>query len=658
MRADTRYSYRLFIILAVLLLTLTFTGIGGWLLNLHDSQTRMELDHSAQQLKTAYEASQAELEHQLAALAQDLASDREVRRLLSLAKQTPPEEFSLLHERLKRHLNPRWQNLHKSFDTRQMQVLLPGSISFLRLHAPDDYGDSLKGVRHLLDEVERTRLPQSGFETGRAFSGLRGAAPVLENSPDGAEKYLGAVEVGIHFDGHIARIGKQTGVGYGVLLNTGQATEIMWQEKRPVMSSPGSPPCCLLLTASSGELHDWLANTRLPRHHGPADASLIKDQGRTFQFIHFPLAEFRSKLETAPPIGSIVIWREITETMAAYHRHLGQTLFYLSAAYLLSLAIFAALLRFSRREWQQQLTAQADELARLSRQKAVLLETLGEGVYGTNSDGCCTFVNKEALRMLGYSREEVIGQNQHAIFHHHRPDGSPYPHLECPIYHTLQDGRFRSREEWLIRKNGEGFPVRLTVAAVEENGQPGGAVVVFRDITRQKEREKELLHLATTDPLTGVANRRRFLELLAQEIKRTKRSGGPSALMMLDLDLFKLVNDNYGHAVGDLVLQRFAALIRQTLRQIDSIGRLGGEEFAVILPDSDLAAALEAGERLRQALEAETIQCDTSKIHITTSIGLTPLHPDDETPDKSLSRADEALYAAKYLGRNRVESRA
>jgi len=650
-------AYRTVVAANALFLALIFIAAGFWLINLNNTRTETELAHEAKRLKTSYEATQNELEHQLTVLAGEIAADAGVIRILTLAAQAGPEDFAGLHNELHHYLTPRWENFKQTADIKQMQVVIPGTISLLRLHQPDEYGDSLKGVRHLLNKVEETLLPQSGFETGRAFSGLRGAAPILQKTASGTKRHLGTVEIGIQFDGYLSRIGRQTGVGYGVLLKPGPATEIMWEEQQPVVDGPEGNSRVLLLTASRGELAGWLTGGKLPRYDDKFSNGLLAEHGRIFQVIRFPLEEFRSKFAQAPPIGSIVIWQEVGKLIEAKRRYQWEAAFYLGLAYLLAVGLTIFILRLSCREWERQLAARADELARLSRQKEILLEAMGEGVYGVSLDSCCTFVNNEALRMTGFAREEIIGHDQHALFHHHHPDGSPYPRSECPIHKTMQDGLFRSREEWFIRKNGDGFPVRLTAAAVEDNGSINGAVVVFRDIAEQKHEEEELLRLATTDPLTGLANRRHFLEQLAQEIRRVERSGGSAALIMLDLDLFKLVNDSYGHAAGDLVLQRFAALIRQTLRQIDISGRLGGEEFAVILPDSDLTAAMEAGERLRKLMEAEIIISDANEIRITTSIGVTPLHPDDKTPDKPLSRADKALYAAKYLGRNRVESR-
>ncbi|NTV94794.1 MAG: PhnD/SsuA/transferrin family substrate-binding protein, partial [Thiobacillus sp.] len=132
---------------------------------------------------------------------------------------------------------------------------------------------------------------------------------------------------------------------------------------------------------------------------------------------------------------------------------------------------------------QRQLRAQEHRVAEERRQ---LLAALGEGVYGVDLEGRCTFVNPAALAMLGFDAGELLGSDQHALIHHHHPDGAPYPHDQCPIHRTMQDGRTRSREEWFFRKDGTGFPVEMTVAPMEPEGIRAGAVVVFRDIgTRQ-----------------------------------------------------------------------------------------------------------------------------------------------------------------------------
>ena len=180
-----------------------------------------------------------------------------------------------------------------------------------------------------------------------------------------------------------------------------------------------------------------------------------------------------------------------------------------------------------------------------------------------------------------------------------------------------------------------------------------GRVWLIRDISERKQREAELARLATTDTLTGLPNRRSFMASLDAAIadvrSHPERSG---VLLMMDIDHFKRINDSYGHPVGDAVLQHAAEVIRSSLRQTDSAGRLGGEEFGAVLPAITLQDGKALAERLRRTLAGRPASTDAGKIEVSISIGLTPLTGDD--PNLLFSRADRALYAAKNSGRNRV----
>ncbi len=177
------------------------------------------------------------------------------------------------------------------------------------------------------------------------------------------------------------------------------------------------------------------------------------------------------------------------------------------------------------------------------------------------------------------------------------------------------------------------------------------------EIDTRKALEVELRVLATTDPLTGLYNRRRFLELGDYELQREHRNRRGLSLLALDLDHFKLVNDRYGHAAGDEVLRRFALVCKSCLRAMDSIGRTGGEEFAILLPESGLEEACLVAERIRAGVEFCPMPCDREPFHVTVSIGAAGCLPEDDF-DQLLARADNSLYIAKRAGRNRVETSA
>lgn len=171
-----------------------------------------------------------------------------------------------------------------------------------------------------------------------------------------------------------------------------------------------------------------------------------------------------------------------------------------------------------------------------------------------------------------------------------------------------------------------------------------------------KMAKEKLLQMATTDELTGLANRRYFMERLNSEFDRTKRYESKYSLLMIDIDHFKRINDTYGHKAGDLALQGASSVMKKSLRASDIIGRVGGEEFSVILPESELKAALFIAERLREKVEKNPVIHNSQEILITVSVGASQSLAGDQTVDDIIVRADTAMYNSKHDGRNRVSS--
>lgn len=189
----------------------------------------------------------------------------------------------------------------------------------------------------------------------------------------------------------------------------------------------------------------------------------------------------------------------------------------------------------------------------------------------------------------------------------------------------------------------------------DEQGKVLGLLGVTRDITERKRFQQELEQQARIDYLTHLNNRGYFMQLAEQELLRTRRYGGDLAIFMLDIDFFKQINDSRGHKAGDVVLRKLAETCRSALREVDVVGRYGGEEFVVLLPETGIDEAAEVAERLRAAVADARFSMDSGlPIHITVSIGVTALASPEENLDVLLDQADTALYEAKSGGRNKV----
>jgi diguanylate cyclase (GGDEF)-like protein len=209
-------------------------------------------------------------------------------------------------------------------------------------------------------------------------------------------------------------------------------------------------------------------------------------------------------------------------------------------------------------------------------------------------------------------------------------------------------------EGWRLKSDGSRLWANSVITALPDNtGNVQGFVVVSRDMTERKRMEDDMKRLATVDPLTGAYNRRQGHTLLAAEFIRRGRYRRPFAVLMLDVDHFKAVNDRFGHPTGDAVLCELVQTCLKVLRSIDMVARWGGEEFLIVLPEIDAANAMSTAERLRAAVEATEVAAPGGvNVRFTVSIGVA--EPESESPDELLSRVDVALYAAKAGGRNRV----
>lgn len=277
-----------------------------------------------------------------------------------------------------------------------------------------------------------------------------------------------------------------------------------------------------------------------------------------------------------------------------------------------------------------------------------VLEQVNEAVAIITPDIRLAWVNGEFCRLTGYEREEVIGQPV-ALLRSGMHEEADYRAIEKSV---VEHGRWQG-EVWRRKKDGNLFPAWLTISAVyDDDGQVECFVDLFVDIDQIRREREELETLVNHDPLTGLPNRRLFWDRLESAVRRSQRTDRAFGLLFIDLDNFKQVNDHNGHRVGDDVLVRIARALKSCLRESDTIARVGGDEFAIVLEDVDVVEGSEhVTRRIRKALDSVPLPTNPNDVSLSASLGLS-LYPQDGADAVSLyEAADRSMYTDKRARR-------
>ncbi len=277
------------------------------------------------------------------------------------------------------------------------------------------------------------------------------------------------------------------------------------------------------------------------------------------------------------------------------------------------------------------------------------------GVVVLRRDGRVHYLNPAAGELLGLRPEEVLKQDLASLLAGRvRPVGREEP-LSLK---DLAGMCFRGLEvEYTSPAGAKKFFLADTLLLAEEGGKVYGTILAFRDFTEHKKREEELRDMAVRDGLTLLFNHTFFMESLEAEVSRAQETGGKLALLMLDVDNFKLYNDRFGHPQGDEVLRRLARLLEENVREGDLVGRYGGDEFVVLLPGLGPKEAFEIAERLRMAVATHPFPYREFLPggKVTVSLGIACFPEDGVTAAELIRSADEAMYSAKHLSKDKVE---
>ena len=288
---------------------------------------------------------------------------------------------------------------------------------------------------------------------------------------------------------------------------------------------------------------------------------------------------------------------------------------------------------------------------------SVTLESIGDAVITTNARGQITWLNPVAERLTGWTSLEAIGRMLTQVFHivdEQTREPSPDPVKAC-----LEQGRrvTDSANTLLLSRNGDEFGIQDSIAPIRrEDGTVLGAVLVFHDVSEQRRLTGEMSWRATHDALTGLVNRTEFEARIGRLLQAAQDSGGEHALLYIDLDQFKLVNDACGHAVGDQLLQQMARMLTDSVRTRDTVARLGGDEFAILMERCTVDQAQRVAQKLCDRMDDFRFVHENRRFRIGMSIGLVPVDRRWQTTAAIQQAADTSCYAAKEAGRNRVHT--
>ena len=288
-----------------------------------------------------------------------------------------------------------------------------------------------------------------------------------------------------------------------------------------------------------------------------------------------------------------------------------------------------------------------------------ILNSLQDGIYYLDRDRVITYWNRGAEQMTGYNADQVIGKScRDNLLNHVNDQGQILCNQHCPMAATMQDGKPREAYVYMHHAEGHRVPVQVRSTAMrDEEGNIIGAVETFSKGLSPKDTERRIRRLQQTallDPLTAIGNRRHLESRLKVSLMDFRESKLPFGLLFCDIDHFKNFNDTFGHNLGDNVLRMVAQTLRANIRESDTMGRWGGEEFLILVQNIEAKALLALGEKLLNLVrQSHLTLSDERTVSVTISIGGT-LVSENDTIDSTIDRADRLMYQSKASGRDRI----
>lgn len=495
-----------------------------------------------------------------------------------------------------------------------MQFHAPDGHSILRMHRKEVFGDDIAARRPMVRMTHRTQTIHAGFEGGIEGIAYRIIVPLVED-----KKYIGAVEFGVDPDYIINKL----------VQTTKMDTLFMLHESR-------------MAAADSQKYQEGYNGYRFA-HLNPLQRPLIeefvKDNPALNQrIIHheekdFDVIPIYLVGDNGKPIGLFLCFNDVT---VGYQEKL-QIIVQSLVVTLVIIIMLLGIIEYAFARLTKKIIYQDKYISTiLNSQKSIIIVI---------DDGEIVYVNTAFFNYLQYRTLEEFTQKHRCIcelFETTESENYLQPKMDGMSWSEYVLAHKDIEHKAKITRNGKTSTFTVDVQMMEYDNVLR-QVVVLSDVTN-------LNNLATVDMLTQVTNRFEFDKMLGHSIAVSKRYNRALSVLLVDIDHFKLINDNFGHLVGDEILKSFSKLLRQQIRQSDIVARWGGEEFIILLPDTSLSSAITMADALRQRIEVNPFE---SVGNITCSIGVAEFNAIEEADDL-LRRADENLYRAKHSGRNRV----
>lgn len=631
-----------------------FLAFFGYLNAEKEEEIQTLINHENKILQTSYAAVTNMFSVSIENYFRHVIMKPSVLELLQKAKEAPSEEKAVLRGLLYRELYTLYNGELKELGIRQLHFHTHKGESFLRFHKPNENGDALIDMRPSIKIANVDKKFVSGFEGGRVYPGFRYVFPIIDK-----EVHLGSVELSLSYESIEFELSKLLTCKNHILLMRKEITTSIVFENHKEHFMPANftknyvieNQKLSMLTAKS--IESPLVNRVNTLLEALPDIEKKLASGKSFSIPFVDndqgyIANFNAIYDISNTLAAYAVTYGILDELVIIEKK--YVTFYVLgfiALLLLGIALFLLL--------EQRKKALREKL-----QFQTIVEQTINGVLLIDKQGKITFINKAACRMLEYIPEEIIGLNSHEMIHVHEHLNT---HQTCPILEVIHSRQNYIGEEIFRKKSGEKITVHLNAASFIEKNKTIGVVVIFRDITQEKKDKATIEHLAYYDGLTDLPNRKLLIDRLSLALSSSYRSHQFGALLFMDLDNFKALNDTKGHHVGDLLLKEVALRLKKELRASDTVARFGGDEFVILVTylgedeekareelhkiATKLLSVLSQPYRFGTYYHSFTHTCSVS-------IGGTLFFDGHKTVDDMLKEADGAMYNVKAKGKNGI----